>query len=385
MDKTYKKYDFPKVYIIILNYNGWADTIECLESVLRNDYPNYQVIVVDNNSPNDSMEYIKKWAEGKLDVWVKPDHPLRHLSFPPVKKPIPYVYYTREEAEKGGNSDLENSLMVNLLNGKKKGNQPSDQLTNQLFDNLSNFPFNQSPIQPVNYSTNYPLILIQTGENLGFAGGNNVGIRYALSKNDFKYVWLLNNDTVIEKDSLVSVVRFSRTNNLGIAGSVLYYYDNPEKIQAYGGHINRFLGTSYHIVKREELKKKLDYVVGASFLIDEKLVKRIGLLSEDYFLYYEETDYCFQARQKGFKLGISLNSKVYHKEGGTYKKKPLFLRQMIHLNRIKFYKKHINAYWNIGLIPTKICYFINNLRLKVLEIVVLLSRNLISSQIDIRK
>ncbi|WP_211325081.1 glycosyltransferase family 2 protein [Hydrogenothermus marinus] len=90
-----------KVYIIILNYNGWADTIECLESVLRNDYPNYQVIVVDNDSPNNSMEYIKAWAEGKLDVWVKPNHSLRYLSHPPIKKPIPYVYYNREEAEKG--------------------------------------------------------------------------------------------------------------------------------------------------------------------------------------------------------------------------------------------------------------------------------------------
>lgn len=56
--------------------------IECLESMLRNDYPNYQVIVIDNNSPNNLMEYIKAWAEGKLDVWVNPNHPLRHLSYP---------------------------------------------------------------------------------------------------------------------------------------------------------------------------------------------------------------------------------------------------------------------------------------------------------------
>jgi len=91
---------YPKVYIILLNYNGWVDKIECLESVLRNDYPNYQVIVVDNNSPNNSMEYLKAWAEGKLNVLVIPDNPLRNLSFPPVPKPIPYVNYTREEAEK---------------------------------------------------------------------------------------------------------------------------------------------------------------------------------------------------------------------------------------------------------------------------------------------
>jgi len=85
----------------LLNYNNWQDTVECLESVLRNDYPNYQVIVIDNNSPNNSMEYLKAWADGRLDVWVSPKNPLRNLSFPPLKKPIPYVYYTREEAEKG--------------------------------------------------------------------------------------------------------------------------------------------------------------------------------------------------------------------------------------------------------------------------------------------
>jgi glycosyltransferase involved in cell wall biosynthesis len=70
-----------------------------LESILRNDYSNYQVIVVDNNSPNNSLDYIKAWADGKIDVWVKPDNQLRHLSFSSVNKPIPYVFYTKEETE----------------------------------------------------------------------------------------------------------------------------------------------------------------------------------------------------------------------------------------------------------------------------------------------
>lgn len=142
------------------------DTIECLESVLRNDYPNYQVIVVDNNSPNNSMEYIKAWAEGKLDIWVKPDNPLRHLSFPPVEKPVPYVFYDREEAEKGGNPELEERLKNDIPNG---------------------------------ITTKYPLVFIQSGYNGGFAFGNNVGIKYALAKDDFDSVILLNNDTIIEK------------------------------------------------------------------------------------------------------------------------------------------------------------------------------------------
>ena len=97
----------PKVSIIILNWNGWQDTIECLESLQRITYPNYQVVVIDNDSANNSMEYIKKWAEGKLDVWVKPDNPLRHLSFPPVKKSIPYLFYNRKETIKGRNPEKE--------------------------------------------------------------------------------------------------------------------------------------------------------------------------------------------------------------------------------------------------------------------------------------
>jgi len=273
---------YPKVYIVLLNYNGWVDTIECLESVLRNDYPNYQVIVVDNNSPDNSMEYLKAWAEERLDVWVNPDNPLRNLSFPPVPKPIPYVYYTREEAEKGGNLEIEEELK----------NKMSKDITSK-----------------------YTLVFIQSGGNLGFAGGNNVGIRYALAKGDFEYIWLLNNDTVVRKDSLIKLVEFAEKNNIGISGSILMYYDSPNIVQAYGGHINKFLGTSHRILKKEQIKDKLNYIAGASFLINRRVIEKIGLLPEDYFLYYEETDYCFNASKNDFSLGVALDSVVYHKEG----------------------------------------------------------------------
>ncbi|RMI27965.1 MAG: glycosyltransferase, partial [Calditrichaeota bacterium] len=69
-----------KVSIIILNYNAWADTIECLESVFRSDYPEWVTFVVDNASSDDSCARLRDWAEGKLDVWLPPDHPLRSLS-----------------------------------------------------------------------------------------------------------------------------------------------------------------------------------------------------------------------------------------------------------------------------------------------------------------
>src|SRR5450631_1463343 len=117
-----------KVYILILNWNGWQDTIECLETVFRNDYPNYQVIVCDNDSTDSSLDKIKAWAEGRLEPKNVENEYLRALSSPPVAKPVTYREYSRTRAEKGGAAD----------------------------------------------DGDVSLILIQTGANLGFAGGNNV-------------------------------------------------------------------------------------------------------------------------------------------------------------------------------------------------------------------
>jgi GT2 family glycosyltransferase len=312
-----------KVYIILLNYNGWKDTIECLESVLKNDYKNYQVIVVDNDSPNNSMDYIINWAEGKQEVVYDENSQLKYLSQPFETKPLEYVYYTKEEALKGGNKEKE----LKLYN---------------------------------------PLIFIQAGENGGFAAGNNIGIKYALAKNDFEYVWLLNNDTVIKKDSLSSLVSYASKNDLGISGSALMYYDNPNEIQAYGGTINKFFGTGKHIVNKDDIEKKLDYVVGASFLINKVVLNKIGLLPEEYFLYYEETDYCFNARKNGFKLGIAVNSKVYHKEGvstgGSSKgnEKSEFSDILSIKNRIKFHKKYLGG--GIGLWISLFLTFMNRIK-----------------------
>jgi hypothetical protein len=91
---------FPKVSIVILNWNSWKDTVECLESVFRIDYPNYQVIVLDNNFPNNSMECIKGWAKGKLDAWIKPNNPLRYLSYSSIKNPVPYVFIIEKKQKK---------------------------------------------------------------------------------------------------------------------------------------------------------------------------------------------------------------------------------------------------------------------------------------------
>ncbi|AJQ26015.1 glycosyltransferase family 2 protein [Pelosinus fermentans] len=269
-----------KVYIVILNWNGWKDTIECLESVFRNQYSNYKVIVCDNASSDGSLDKIKQWADGKLKANISDDSRIAIHTSPMLEKPIRYIEYTRENAE----------------SGVLKIDEP-------------------------------PLILIQTGENLGFAGGNNVGIKYALARNDFDYIWLLNNDTVIKPDSMIHLLqRIQEQPSVGMCGSTLLYYHQPEKVQALGGATyNKWLGISKHLSAYEEfnnlinsnkIEKQMDYIIGASMFVSKKFIEDIGLISEDYFLYYEEIDWVIRASGK-YNLGYAPKSIVYHKEGAT--------------------------------------------------------------------
>lgn len=268
-------------YIIILNWNCWPDTIECLESIFRNDAKRYQVIVCDNDSRDDSIDCIKAWAEGRLDVWLPPSAPLRGLSYPPVKKPIRYTEYQRIAAEAGGSANQD---------------------------------------EP-------PMVLIHTGGNLGFAGGNNIGLRYALARDDFDYVWLINNDTVIKPDALTKLTtRIEEVPAAGICGSKLLYYTMPDIVQAWGGSkYNKWMGTTHRLgelssvreqVDCDMVESNLDFISGAAMLVSKPFLKQIGLMEEEYFLYFEELDWATRAKGR-FGLCFAHDSIVYHKEGSS--------------------------------------------------------------------
>lgn len=268
-----------RALVLILNWNGWRDTLECLESVFRSDYPSFQVAVCDNGSLDGSMEQIRAWAEGELQAGAPEGHALRRLSFPPIPKPIPFAQYDRARAEAGG----------------ELGSVPP------------------------------PLTLIQTGANLGFAAGNNVGLRYALAVGRFEYVWLVNNDAVVEPEALRSLVEVLESRpEAGMCGSTLLEYSEPARVQALGGaRYNRWLSTVRPIVAREpartqregrSVEARLSYVAGASMLVRRAFLEQIGLLCEEYFLYFEELDWAARARGK-FSLAYAPASRVYHKEG----------------------------------------------------------------------
>ena len=167
-----------RVAVTVLNWNGWRDTIECLESVRELNYPDYLVVVVDNGSQDDSVGRIKSWAQENLGE----GHVL--------------VEYTQTRALEGGEEEREEALECASPKAK--------------------------------------MVLIRNQENLGFTGGNNVAIHYALQRKcPVDYVFLLNNDATVEKDCLTHLVSVDRRADAGIVGALVF--DETSRQVRFGG------------------------------------------------------------------------------------------------------------------------------------------------------
>lgn len=161
--------------------------------------------------------------------------------------------------------------------------------------------------------------VIRNKENLGYAEGNNVGIRHALAIGA-DYIWLLNNDTVVDRDALTAmVVLAERDRGIGILGSKIYYFDQPEILWFAGATIDWKRAVSAHVGRLEkdtgqyEVEKEVDRVTGCSMLIRREVLEEVGLFDEKFFLYAEEVDLCVRARKKGFRNFYVPKSIVYHK------------------------------------------------------------------------
>lgn len=264
-----------KVYIVLLNWRGTEDTVECLESVFAQDHGNYTVIVCDNNSGDDSLDRIADWAEGRL---VPPVAQVAGITTgSPPQKPIGVEVLTRADVDTGRCVPASGA----------------------------------------------PLVLIQNGDNLGFAGGNNVALRYILERGDADYVWLLNNDTVVHPGALSAMLSTAKAETrAGMVGSRLLHYAEPDRLQAAGGGsivawtgLTLMAGGEERDSDRWASTLELDYVTGASLLVRWELVREMGGLDERFFLYSEEVDWCVRARRLGWKLLYAPGSRVWHKGG----------------------------------------------------------------------
>jgi GT2 family glycosyltransferase len=311
---------YPKVVILIVNWNGWKDTIECLESVFINTYPNYQVVLLDNNSEDDSVNKIIEWAMG--------NNRLKNSTgqYFLTGQALPYICYDRKAAEQGGVPEAEADLALKLPDAVPA-----------------------------------PLIIIRTGNNLGFAGGNNIGIRYA-QKQPADYILLLNNDALFRSiTTLTSLVNFMENHpDAGACGARLFYPDGspqssfgnfPKLVRslAYLFPLYKLLPNMFfkkfersNIVPDGSITKpiKIDYPSGACLMVRNTTIDTTGLMDEQYFMYVEETDWCFRMNQHGWERYYVPEAEVLHKFAGSFGNSTLKMRRYHLESLFKYFKKN---------------------------------------------
>ena len=249
MKASYDKTQLPLVSVLILNVNGLSHLDTCLKSVMMTNYPNLEVVLVDNGSTDRSVDYVAK-------------------NYPNVK-------------------------------------------------------------------------IITNGKNLGFAAGNNVGIKKA--KGD--YVILLNNDTEVDPNWVKEMVHVAESDPLIAAcqPKILNFYDRTkfEYAGGAGGFIDMYgyplaRGRVFEYVERDhgqyDDSSDIFWASGTAMLIRRSALNRTGLLDESFFIYHEETDLCWRFHLSGYRVVFVPSAKIFHKGGATFKRKPYASWYLLHRN-----------------------------------------------------
>ncbi|MFC3416605.1 glycosyltransferase family 2 protein [Algoriphagus hitonicola] len=179
-----------------------------------------------------------------------------------------------------------------------------------------------------NLKVDFPeIILIQNQENLGFSGGNNVGIRKALEMG-FSHIMLLNNDTVVEPEFLGKMVlKMKESEQIGVVQPVICFLENPNKIWSAGGKWEPHLSRAITLGDRKLLEnyslsdKEIDWATGCCMLIRREAILDAGLLQEQYFAYFEDVEWSLRFRAKSWEIHLASQAKIYHEAGASSKKK----------------------------------------------------------------
>ena len=307
----------PNVSIIIVNWNGWKESIECLESIYQINYPNYNVILVDNNSEDDSIDKIKEYCKGKIQIKSK------FIEYNKNNKPLTIIEYSEKE--------INNENHEETVPAKKN------------------------------------LILIKNDSNYGFAKGNNIAIKYSMKNLNPDYILLLNNDTVVSPNFLTKLVNKAKSDDtIGVIGPKIYYYNyNGESnyIWFAGGRVNlRKYPGYFHLdegiinspIKLTGKCLECDWISGAAMMIKTDLLKKF-LLDDKYFFGAEDVDLCIKIRREGYKIFCVLESIIWHKASVSkekkYKGKKIKEMEELSLNNLKFLRSNSNTLFFVLILP----------------------------------
>jgi GT2 family glycosyltransferase len=202
--------------------------------------------------------------------------------------------------------------------------------------------------------------LVETGENLGFAGGCNVGIRLAL-EGGADYVLLLNNDTVVDAGFLTELVREAGSDpSTGLVGPKILYFDDPHRIWAAGGKIDWWLGRSRHLHRNEidrgqaDRAVQVDYLPGCAILAKRRLIEKVGMLDESLFFYWEDADWCMRAREQGWRIRYAPSSRIWHKVKATSSHYGEISSYNFARNRIVFMKRYASPMQRLCFYPFQV-------------------------------
>lgn len=192
--------------------------------------------------------------------------------------------------------------------------------------------------------------VITNPRNLGFAEGNNVGIRHALSIGS-DYILLLNNDATVHSDALKHLVQAAESDpSIGIVGPRIYLWDRPRVIWFSGGKVDRALGLPIHLGWMQEDTGQsdgladVDYICGCALMAKAEVFRRIGLLDLDYFLLFEDTDFCTRVRDGGYRVVLVPQASVYHKASTSFggDRSPKYL-YYFHRNNLIYVSKRMRG------------------------------------------
>jgi GT2 family glycosyltransferase len=197
--------------------------------------------------------------------------------------------------------------------------------------------------------------VLENGDNLGFAEGNNVGIRCAL-QGSAQYIMLLNNDTVVEPSMLSRLTAYAEQHDdVGIVTPTIYYYAEQERIWCAGAAIDWRTGSTYRLRAEEVASvvcgepQAVDFASGCAICLKRQVIEEIGMLDPRFFIYYEESDWCVRATKAGWRIMYLPSVTVWHRISSAMGAASPATDYYMNRNALLFFTRHRQGATKIGV------------------------------------